>query len=56
MTVLVHAEIHGIAGRVGELRDVLRDHAKQLQRADGCLRAAAYEPLAGEPAEFVLDA
>jgi quinol monooxygenase YgiN len=56
MTVLIHAEIHGLAGRTPELRDVLRDHAEQLSRAEGNLGAAAYEPLGAEPGEFVLDA
>jgi quinol monooxygenase YgiN len=56
MSVLIHAEIHGLAGRAPELRDVLRDHAEQLARADGSLGATAYEPLGAEPGEFVLDA
>jgi quinol monooxygenase YgiN len=56
MSVLIHAEIHGLAGRATELREVLRDHADQLARADGSLGAAAYEPLGAEPGEFVLDA
>jgi quinol monooxygenase YgiN len=56
MTVLIHAEIHGLVGRASELRDVLRDHAEQLARAEGSLGAAAYEPLGGGPGEFVVDA
>ena len=56
MSVLVHAVIHGLAGRATELRDLLRDHAEQLARADGSLGASAYEPLGAEPGEFVLDA
>jgi quinol monooxygenase YgiN len=56
MSVLIHAEIHGLAGRTPELREVLREHAERLARADGSLGAAAYEPLGAEPGEFVLDA
>ena len=56
MAILVHAEVHGLAGRTEELRDLLRGHAERLGAAPGCLGAAPYESLAGEPAEFVLDA
>src|SRR3712207_2370572 len=55
-TLFVHARVHGLAGRAGELREVLREHAEHLARADGAAGAAAYEPLGGEPGEFVLDA
>ena len=56
MSVLIHAELHGLAGRVAELRDVLRDHAERLAAGEGSLGAAAYEPLGADPGEFVLDA
>jgi quinol monooxygenase YgiN len=56
MNVLVHAELHGLAGRARELRDVLREHARRLADADGSLGAAAYESLTPEPGDFVLDA
>jgi quinol monooxygenase YgiN len=49
----VHAEIHGLAGRAGELRDLLAEHAARLRAADGCLGASASEVL-GEVAEFLL--
>lgn len=49
----VHAEIHGLAGRAGELRDLLAEHATRLGAADGCLGASASEVL-GEVAEFLL--
>jgi quinol monooxygenase YgiN len=49
----VHAEIHGLAGRAQELRDLLAEHAARLGAADGCLGAAAAEVL-GEVAEFLL--
>lgn len=54
MTVLIHAEIHGLAGRAGELRTLLREHVAGLSAADGNLGAAAYEPLDADPGEFVL--
>ena len=31
MTILVRAEIHGLAGRAGELRDVLAEHVAALR-------------------------
>ena len=56
MTVLVHAEIHGLAGRAAELREVLVEHAAATAGAQGSLGATAYAPLGAEPGEFVLDA
>src|SRR3712207_4888033 len=56
MSVLIHAELHGLSGRAGELRDVVREHAERLARAEGSLGAAAYAPLDGEAGELVLDA
>ena len=56
MGILVHAELHGLAGRARELRDVLDAHAAALAGARGCLGASAYEPLGAEPGELVLDA
>jgi quinol monooxygenase YgiN len=56
MSVLVHAELHGLAGRARELRGVLREHAELMAAGEGSLGAAAYEPLGAEPGEFVLDA
>lgn len=55
MSILVHAEIHGLAGRVVELRDVLLAHTEALAAAEGCLGATASERLGPERAEFVLD-
>jgi quinol monooxygenase YgiN len=54
MSLSIHAEIHGLAGRAGELRDLLAEHATRLQTADGCLGAAAHEPIGGDAGEFVL--
>jgi quinol monooxygenase YgiN len=56
VTVLVHAEIHGIVGRAAELRALLADHAETTSRAPGCLGSTASEPLGAEPGELVLDA
>lgn len=55
MVVLLHVEVHGLAGRASELRQVLREHADQLAKLAGNRGAAAYEPLGGDAGEFVLD-
>jgi quinol monooxygenase YgiN len=55
VTVLVHAEIHGIVGRARELRALLRDHAETTSSAPGCLGCTACEPLGADPGELVLD-
>jgi quinol monooxygenase YgiN len=56
VTVLIHAELHGLAGRATELRAVLHEHADRLAVAADGLGATAYEPLGAEPGEFGLDA
>jgi quinol monooxygenase YgiN len=56
MTVLIHVEVHGLAGRARELRALLLEHVSGLARAEGSLGATAAEPLGAEPGEFVLDA
>ena len=56
MTLLVHAEIHGLVGRAAELRALLIDHADVTSRAAGCLGSTASEPLGAEPGDLVLDA
>jgi quinol monooxygenase YgiN len=56
MSVLIHAEIHGLAGRAPELGTLLGQHAAGLARAAGNLGASAYTPLDAEPGEFVLQA
>jgi quinol monooxygenase YgiN len=55
MSVLVRAEIHGLAGRAAELRDVLRAHAEALASADGGEGAAVSVPLDAEHGELVLE-
>ena len=56
MSVLVHAEIHGLAGRAADLRELLRSHAQATARAPGSLGCVAFERLGGEPGEMALDA
>jgi quinol monooxygenase YgiN len=55
MSILLRAEIHGLAGRAGELRDVLRDHVEGLAAAEGSEGATASVPLDGEHGEMVLE-
>ena len=54
-SVLVRAELHGLAGSAGRLREVAREHAERLAAVAGCFAASASEPLTGEPGEFRLD-
>jgi quinol monooxygenase YgiN len=54
VTVVVHAEIHGLVGRADELRALLTEHAETTARAPGCTRCVAYGPLGAEPGEYVL--
>ena len=54
MSLTITAEIHGLAGRASELRDLLAEHAGALAAADGCLGAGAYGPLGADAGEYVL--
>jgi len=54
VTVVVHAEIHGLVGRAHELRMLLAEHAETTARAPGCTRCVAYAPLSADPGEYVL--
>ena len=56
MSILIEAEIHGLAGEAAALRDVLHEHATRMAQADGSLGAAAYEPLGADAGELVLHA
>jgi quinol monooxygenase YgiN len=56
MSVLMQARIHGLAGRAGELADVLREHAAAMGVADGCLSAGVSAPLDAEAGELLLEA
>jgi quinol monooxygenase YgiN len=55
MTILVRAEIHGLAGRAAELRDVLRDHVAALAEAEGSEGAAVSIALDAEHGEMLLE-
>jgi quinol monooxygenase YgiN len=54
MSLTIDAEIHGLAGRATDLRDLLAEHTTRLTGAAGCLGAAAYEPVGADLGEFVL--
>ena len=54
MTVVVHAEMHGLVGRADELRALLADHAETTVQAPGCTRCDVYALLGAEPGEYVL--
>jgi quinol monooxygenase YgiN len=54
MSLNIDAEIHGLAGRAGELRDLLAEHAAALNAAEGCLGAGAYAPLGADPGDYLL--
>jgi quinol monooxygenase YgiN len=54
MSLTIHAEIHGLGGRAGELRDLLAEHATRVAGADGCLGATAAQALEADIGEYVL--
>ena len=54
MTLIVSAEIHGLAGSTRELTEILIEHATAEAAADGCLGAIAAVPLGAPPGEFTL--
>lgn len=55
MSILVHAEIHGIEGAAAELGDALAEHAAATARGAGSLGANVYVPLGADPGEYVLE-
>jgi quinol monooxygenase YgiN len=55
MTLTITAEIHGLAGRDADLREVLFEHAAGLTAAEGCLGALAAVPLGADAGEYVLE-
>ena len=55
MSILVRAEIHGLAGRAAELRDVLAEHAVALGDVEGSAGAGVAVPLGAAYGEFLLD-
>jgi quinol monooxygenase YgiN len=56
MTLTITAEIHGLAGRDAELRELLFEHATGLTGAEGCLGAVVLAPVGAEQGEYVLEA
>lgn len=56
MSVLVQAQIHGLAGRAAELSEVLAEHGAAMGRADGCLLSRVAAPLPAEAGEYALEA
>lgn len=54
MSLTIHAEIHGLAGRAPELADLLVEHVTALAGAEGCLAAVAAEPLGADAGEYTL--
>ena len=54
MTILVRAEIHGLAGRAGELRDVLAEQSPRSVTQTAARRGASV-PVGAEHGEFLLD-
>jgi quinol monooxygenase YgiN len=54
MSLTIHAEIHGLAGRADELADLLAEHATRTGAADGCLGASAAQELGADLGEYLL--
>lgn len=54
MSLIIHAEIHGLAGRAPELADLLAEHASRLAAADGCEGATAAQALGADVGEYLL--
>jgi quinol monooxygenase YgiN len=54
MSLIIHAEIHGLGGRAGELATLLAEHAERSASADGCLGSTAAAPLGADVGEFTL--
>jgi quinol monooxygenase YgiN len=53
-TIIIHAEIHGLGGRAGELSTLLAEHAQRATGASGCLGAVASQPLGADVGEYAL--
>jgi quinol monooxygenase YgiN len=54
MSLTITAEIHGLAGRAPELRDLLAEHAGALSAAEGCLGAVAATAVGADAGELLL--
>jgi len=55
MSILLRAEIHGLAGRAAELRDVLAEHVAALRATEGCTGASASVALDAPHGELTLE-
>jgi quinol monooxygenase YgiN len=53
-TMLVVGRIAGLAGRIGELRELLAGHARDVRGEPGCVGYDVAELLAEEPATFLM--
>jgi quinol monooxygenase YgiN len=54
MSLIIHAEIHGLGGRSSELAELLGEHTARLARAAGCDGATAAQALGADPGEYLL--
>lgn len=54
MSLIIHAEIHGLAGRASELAELLGEHAGRLSGATGCQGAYAAQALGADVGEYLL--
>jgi quinol monooxygenase YgiN len=54
MSLIIHAEIHGLGGRASELADLLAEHTTRLAAADGCTGATAAQALGADTGEYLL--
>src|SRR4051794_36952786 len=53
-TMLVVGRIAGLAGRAGELRALLAEHARDVRGEPGCVSYEVAELLGEEPATFLM--
>jgi quinol monooxygenase YgiN len=54
MSLIIHAEIHGLGGRASELAELLGEHAGRLSGAAGCQGAFAAQALGADVGEYLL--
>jgi quinol monooxygenase YgiN len=54
MSIIIHAEIHGLGGRAPELAELLGEHTTRLNDAGGCTGATAAQALGADAGEYLL--
>jgi quinol monooxygenase YgiN len=54
MSLIIHAEIHGLGGRASELAELLGEHATRIANAGGCSGATAAQALGADVGEYLL--